>query len=50
MAKKMSRRHMLSLTAAAVGGVTALAGRRTGHTDRESRVLSTGGWSAAHPA
>ena len=50
MAKKISRRHMLSLTAAAVGGVTALAAGAQATPTGPSRALSTGGWSAVHPA
>ena len=50
MAKNISRRHMFSLTAATVGGVTALAGGAHARTTEQSRALSTGGWSADPPS
>ena len=49
MARKLSRRHMLGLAVATVGGVTALtAGASAGH-DRRCTDLSTGGGRARTP-
>ena len=46
MAKNISRRHMLGLTAAAVGGVAALAGGAQATSTGQCQALSTDGWIA----